>query len=74
MRHDFSLSFIIKLLRLLQFKKDRNAIQLDADETRGFYERRQALEALKEECLKRKAEVNQYYEEQAARMTQALKR
>ena len=29
---------------------------------------------LKKECLERKAAVNKYYEEQAARMTKALKR
>lgn len=67
-------SEIERKARITKFMQDKDALQLDAEETRSFYTRKAELEALKVECLRRKAEVNKYYEEQAARMTSALKR
>ena len=64
---------IDRQIRLLQFKKNSD-LQLDADETRAIYDKKDALLKLKEECLERKEKLNKYYEDQAARMTQALKR
>ncbi len=57
--------------RLLRFKQDPSAIQLDADETRSFYERKEALEALKAECLMRKEEINKYYQEETDKLQAA---
>ena len=64
---------IERQIRLLRFKQDKTAISLDAEETRSFSARKEELEALKAECLKRKAEVNKYYVEEEQKLINTYK-
>lgn len=62
-------------LKLLQAELDgKTMVNLGLAEERKIDEEKIKLLRLKRECLERKAEVNKYYEEKAARMTEALKR
>ena len=64
---------IERQIRLLRFKQDKTAISLDAEETRSFSARKEELEALKAECLKRKAEVNKYYVDEEQKLINTYK-
>ena len=62
-------------LRILQAELEgKTVINLGLAEERKIDAKKAELLRLKKECLERKAKVNKYYEEQAARMTAALKR
>ena len=62
-------------LRILQAELEgKTMINLGLAEERKIDAKKAELLRLKKECLERKAKVNKYYEEQAARMTAALKR
>ncbi len=62
-------------LKILQAELEgKTIINLGLVEERKIDAKKAELLRLKKECLERKAEVNKYYEEQAARMTNALKR
>ena len=62
-------------LRILQAELEgKTMINLGLAEERAIDAKKADLLRLKKECLERKAKVNKYYEEQAARMTAALKR
>ena len=62
-------------LKLLQAELEgKTMINLGLAEERKIDAKKAELLRLKKECLERKAEVNKYYEEQAVRMTNALKR
>ena len=52
----------------------KTIVNLGLAEERKIDAKKAELLRLKEECLRRKAEENKYYEEMAARMTSALKR
>ena len=62
-------------LKILQAELEgKTVVNLGLAEERKIDEEKIKLLKLKRECLERKAEVNKYYEEMAARMTAALKR
>ncbi len=62
-------------LKILQAELEgKTVINLGLAEERAIDAKKADLLRLKKECLERKAKVNKYYEEQAARMTAALKR
>ena len=52
----------------------KTIVNLGLAEERKIDAKKAELLRLKEECLRRKAEENKYYEEMAARMTSALRR